>query len=88
MAKTRYWPYLEHILIEEADRMGEFFLSQKNEPFLVQTLFNLVILNVLWTIVAGKRYDNILWQSISLFTCLQFFVETDFWKTNIGYREK
>ena len=46
---------LDHILIEEADRMGEFFLNQKNEPFLVQTLFNLVILNVLWTIVAGKR---------------------------------
>ena len=46
---------LEHVLIEEADRMGEFFLEQKNEPFLVQTLFNLVILNVLWTIVAGKR---------------------------------
>nr|AKH03504.1 cytochrome P450 3037B1 [Paracyclopina nana] len=48
---------LESVLIEEADRMGEFFLSQKDEPFLVQTLFNLVILNVLWTIVAGKRYE-------------------------------
>ena len=46
---------LEHVLIEEADRMGDFFLQQKNEPFLVQTLFNLVILNVLWTIVAGTR---------------------------------
>ena len=48
---------LDHILIEEADRMGEFFMNQKNEPFLVQTLFNLVILNVLWTVVAGKRFE-------------------------------
>ena len=46
---------LESVLIEEADRMGEFFMQKKKEPFLVQTLFNLVILNVLWTIVAGKR---------------------------------
>ena len=46
---------LESVLIEEADRMGDYFVQQKNEPFLVQTLFNLVILNVLWTVVAGKR---------------------------------
>ncbi len=46
---------LDSVLIDEADRMGEFFIQQKEEPFLVQTLFNLVILNVLWTIVAGKR---------------------------------
>ena len=48
---------LESVLIEEADRMGDYFVQQKNEPFLVQTLFNLVILNVLWTVVAGKRYQ-------------------------------
>ena len=41
--------------MEEADRMGEYFIETKSEPFLVQSLFNLVILNVLWTIVAGKR---------------------------------
>ena len=41
--------------MEEADRMGEYFIETKCEPFLVQSLFNLVILNVLWTIVAGKR---------------------------------
>ena len=46
---------LEHVLVEEADRMGEYFIETKSEPFLVQSLFNLVILNVLWTIVAGKR---------------------------------
>ena len=46
---------LEHVLVEEADRMGEYFIEQKSQPFLVQSLFNLVILNVLWTIVAGKR---------------------------------
>ena len=47
---------LEHVLVEEADRMGEYFIDQKGQPFLVQSLFNLVILNVLWTIVANKRY--------------------------------
>ena len=31
------------------------FIEQKCQPFFVQSLFNLVILNVLWTIVAGKR---------------------------------
>ena len=46
---------LESVLIEEADRMGDYFLLQKDQPFRVQTLFNLVILNVLWTVVAGKR---------------------------------
>ena len=46
---------LEHVLVEEADRMGEYFIETNSEPFLVQSLFNLVILNVLWTIVAGKR---------------------------------
>ena len=50
---------LEHVLVEEADRMGEYFIEQKGQPFLVQSLFNLVILNVLWTIVANKRYFEI-----------------------------
>lgn len=48
---------LESVLVEEADRMGDYFVEQQEQPFLVQTLFNLVILNVLWTIVAGKRYE-------------------------------
>lgn len=48
---------LESVLVEEADRMGDFFKEQNGQPFFVQTLFNLVILNVLWTIVAGKRYE-------------------------------
>ena len=46
---------LESVLLEEADRMVDFFVEKKQEPVYVQTLFNLAILNVLWTIVAGKR---------------------------------
>ena len=46
---------LESVLLEESDRMVEFFVEKNSEPIYVQTLFNLAILNVLWTIVAGKR---------------------------------
>ena len=56
---------LEHVLVEEADRMGEYFIEQKGQPFLVQSLFNLVILNVLWTIVANKRYIFWNWEAMS-----------------------
>jgi len=48
---------LESVLLEEADRMVDFFVAKKSEPVYVQTLFNLAILNVLWTIFAGKRWD-------------------------------
>ena len=47
---------LETTLIEEADRIGDFFLEKNGRPFVVQSLFSVVILNVLWTIVANRRY--------------------------------
>ncbi|XP_023347441.1 methyl farnesoate epoxidase, partial [Eurytemora carolleeae] len=48
---------LEGVLVEEADKIGDLFRSKQNEPFLVLNLFNVAILNVLWTIVANHRYD-------------------------------
>ena len=47
---------LEGVLIEEADRMGEYFREQDGKPTLVLNLFNVAILNVLWQIVANHRY--------------------------------
>ena len=51
-----YTPGLEGVLVEEADKIGDLFRSKQNEPFLVLNLFNVAILNVLWTIVANHRY--------------------------------
>jgi len=48
---------LEGVLVEEADKMGEFFREKNGKPILVQNLFNVAILNVLWVIVANHRYD-------------------------------
>ena len=47
---------LEGVLVEEADRMGEYFREQEGRPTLVLNLFNVAILNVLWQIVANHRY--------------------------------
>ena len=46
---------LEGVLVEEADNIGEFFRNQNGKPILVQNLFNVAILNVLWVIVANHR---------------------------------
>ena len=43
------------MLLEEADRMAEFFREKQGEPILVRNLFNVAILNVLWVIVANHR---------------------------------
>ena len=48
---------LEGVLVEEADNIGEFFRQQNGKPILVQNLFNVAILNVLWIIVANHRYN-------------------------------
>ena len=47
---------LEGVLVEEADRMGEYFREKDGQPTLVVNLFNVAILNVLWQIVANHRY--------------------------------
>ena len=48
---------LEGVLVEEADRMGEYFREKDGQPTLVVNLFNVAILNVLWQIVANHRKD-------------------------------
>ena len=62
-----YPPGLEGVLVEEADKIGDLFRSKQNEPFLVLNLFNVAILNVLWTIVANHRYV----QFSGLLGCIQ-----------------
>ena len=47
---------LEGVLVEEADRMGDYFREKDGQPTLVVNLFNVAILNVLWQIVANHRY--------------------------------
>ena len=46
---------LEGVLVEEADRMAEYFREKNGEPTIVLNLFNVAILNVLWQIVANHR---------------------------------
>ena len=46
---------LENVLIEEADRIGDYFRELDGKPTLVLNLFNVAILNVLWQIVANHR---------------------------------
>ena len=47
---------LEGVLVEEADRMGDYFRETDGKPTRVVNLFNVAILNVLWQIVANHRY--------------------------------
>ena len=51
---------LEGVLVEEADRMGDYFREQDGRPTFVLNLFNVAILNVLWQIVANHRSGT--WQ--------------------------
>ena len=46
---------LEGVLVEEADRMGDYFRETDGKPTRVVNLFNVAILNVLWQIVANHR---------------------------------
>jgi len=48
---------LEDVLIEEADRMADYFREQDGKPTLVLNMFNVAILNVLWQIVANYRFE-------------------------------
>ena len=48
---------IEHILMEEADRMSEYLLDDvAGKPFEVNNFYNIIALNMVWNMVAGKRY--------------------------------
>ena len=46
---------LEGVLVEEADKLADFFREQQGKPILMQNMFNVAILNILWVIVASHR---------------------------------
>jgi len=48
---------LENILISEADHIVDHFQSLNGRPVQPQLIFNVGVLNVLWKIVADRRYD-------------------------------
>ena len=47
---------IEHILIEEADKMVEFLKDDlAGKPMEVNNFYNLIALNMVWNMVGGKR---------------------------------
>ena len=48
---------MEGIIINEANELCEQIRKTKDKDFAMDCLFNATVLNVLWNIVAGKRYD-------------------------------
>ena len=46
---------MEGVLVEEADKLADFFREQQGKPILMQNMFNVAILNILWVIVASHR---------------------------------
>ena len=46
----------EHVITDEANKMCNHMQSEVGDkPIEVNTYFNIIILNILWTIVGGKR---------------------------------
>merc|ERR1712064_216143 len=48
---------IENILLSEADHLMEHFNGLKGRPVQPQLIFNVGVLNIIWKIVADKRYD-------------------------------
>ena len=63
---------LENVLIEEADRIGDYFRELDGKPTLVLNLFNVAILNVLWQIVANHRWKQIRIIQMNVFKVMVF----------------
>ena len=48
---------IEHILMEEADRMSEYLSDDVDEkPFEVNNFYNVIALNMVWNMISGRRY--------------------------------
>ena len=48
---------LEHVILDEANTMCDHLQKEVgSKPIEVNTYFNIIILNILWTVVGGKRY--------------------------------
>lgn len=48
---------MESIFMEEAEKVVEYFRAREGKPMHTGTVFNFAILNILWTMLASKRYD-------------------------------
>ena len=49
---------MEHILVEEAERMIEYLETNlAGKPFEVNNFYNGIALNMVWDMVAGQRWD-------------------------------
>ena len=54
---------LEHVILDEANKMCDHLQNEVGrKPIEVNTYFNIIILNILWTIVGGKRYIQVMQQ--------------------------
>ena len=54
---------LEHVILDEANTMCDHLQNEVgSKPIEVNTYFNIIILNILWTIVGGKRYIQVMQQ--------------------------
>jgi hypothetical protein len=50
---------MEEIIREEFCHLSEMFQTSRGKEVDSHQLFNLTVMNVLWGMVAGKRYDRI-----------------------------
>lgn len=48
---------MEGILLAEVDALCRFFERRVNQPLDIYRMFNAPVVNVLWNIVTGERYD-------------------------------
>ena len=50
---------IEEIINEEVDQMIDTMVSERGEEnYLVESVFNIPVINVLWQLVAGYRFDK------------------------------
>jgi len=53
---------LHGVIQEEVDDLIDYFTKQENKDFRMETVFGVPVINVLWTIVAGRRFDREDWR--------------------------
>ncbi|KAJ8716133.1 hypothetical protein PYW08_013418 [Mythimna loreyi] len=49
--------FMENYVSEECRALVKLRLSDAGKPILVNNMFNITVVNILWRLVAGKRYD-------------------------------
>lgn len=66
--------FMENYIGEECRALVKLRTRDAGEPILVNSMFNISIVNILWRLVAGKRSKYTLLINIRIFIFIDFFV--------------